>query len=189
MINKERFLAITDAIVAVAATIMVLKLDVPDKASLGIIKEQCTVVLAYVISFMQIFLDWHEHHDTFVNADKINHRIFLVNCVWLMAITFVPFATGMVGNSSAHTASLLVYVFILTFEQLVLIKITNMTSKLNNIEIQDNAVIVKTRKVTLTSYALAAITAFLLPQISLPIILVGLAINVVIICRYDRTIS
>ena len=38
MINKDRLTAITDGIIAVAATVMVLRLDIPDRVSLEAIR-------------------------------------------------------------------------------------------------------------------------------------------------------
>ena len=43
MINKERLMAITDGIIAVAATVMVLRLDIPDRVSLAAIRERIPV--------------------------------------------------------------------------------------------------------------------------------------------------
>ena len=72
MINKERLIAITDGIIAVAATVMVLRLDIPEMVSLAAIRERVPILVAYIISYMQIFLAWHEHHDSFIHAERIN---------------------------------------------------------------------------------------------------------------------
>ena len=77
MIDKGRLMAITDGIVAIAATIMALELTVPEKFSLAAVNAQMPTMVAFLISFVQIFLAWHEHHDSFAFAEKINHRIFL----------------------------------------------------------------------------------------------------------------
>ncbi len=189
MLDKNRFISITDAIIAVAATIMVLKLNIPEYASAEAIKSQLPVLTAYVISFMQIFLDWHEHHDTFIYAEKINHRIFLLNCVWLMTITLIPFATGMVGQNTDHKESLLVYIGILLIEQLLLIAESKMVSDLNGIEIHDRMIIRKTRIITLVALSLGMLAALLVPALALAIVLVGCAVNIVLICVYDKQIS
>jgi uncharacterized membrane protein len=46
MINKDRFLAITDAIIAVAATVMVLRLDIPEKVTLDAMQDRLPVLTA-----------------------------------------------------------------------------------------------------------------------------------------------
>ena len=93
MIEKDRLLALTDGIIAVAATIMVLQLSVPEEISWAAIGKQAPVVFASLISFMQIFLAWHEHHDACADARFFNHRIMFVNALWLFCITILPFAT------------------------------------------------------------------------------------------------
>ena len=117
MIEKGRLLAITDGIVAVAATVMVLRLEVPERASLAAAGRQLPVLLAYLISYTQIFLAWHEHHDTFLRVERISHTVFLLNCLWLFFVTLLPFVTGVVGSSPRHTPSVLLYLAVLTAEE------------------------------------------------------------------------
>lgn len=63
--NKERLAAFTDAVVVIAATIMVLELAVPSENSWQGMMEDATVFIAYVVSFSQIYLVWKNHHDLF----------------------------------------------------------------------------------------------------------------------------
>ena len=116
MINKERLVAITDGIIAVAATVMVLRLDIPDMASLAAFRERAPILVAYIISYMQIFLAWHEHHDSFIHAERINHRIFLMNTLWLFLITMLPFVTGVLGKSPNHRPTILLYLAVLVLQ-------------------------------------------------------------------------
>lgn len=51
IMSKSRFEAYTDAIVAIAATIMVLQLDGPKKDTMQALFEQKNTILAYVVSF------------------------------------------------------------------------------------------------------------------------------------------
>ena len=56
-INKERLIAMTDGIIAVAATVMVLRLDIPEMVSLAAIRERVPILVAYIIRYMQKILD------------------------------------------------------------------------------------------------------------------------------------
>ncbi len=189
MINKDRLVAVTDGIIAVAATVMVLKLDVPDKASMEAIRQQWPTMLAYMISFAQIFLAWHEHHDTFVNAEKINHRVFLLNCLWLFFITLVPFVTGVVGNSPNHKWSVLLYLAVMTAQIITLnIECTHL-ERLNNIEMQDAEVIKQIRKITYIAIAIAAVCTFMMPVIGIAIIVAVSVLSIILIIIYDRKSS
>lgn len=54
--NKSRLEAFTDAIIAIAATIMVLELDVPKQPTFAGLLEEWQTLLAYIVSF--IFIWW-----------------------------------------------------------------------------------------------------------------------------------
>lgn len=69
--NKERLAAFTDAIVAIAATIMVLELAVPSTSGWQGLMENLPVFLVYIVSFSQIYLVWNNHHDLFEKAEVI----------------------------------------------------------------------------------------------------------------------
>ena len=189
MINKDRLLAITDGIVAIAATIMVLQLVVPEKASVSAIAAQWPILLAYIISFLQIFLAWHEHHDSVAPADWINHRIFLVNCVWLFFITLLPFATGIVGNSPDHTPSMLLYIGVLFMIQLVISIESRMIVNLNSCTIVDAPVIKKIRVMSFVGYGVAAVCALIHPAFSFVVILILTAAEIVAMCSYDSKVT
>ena len=186
MINKDRFLAITDGIVAIAATIMVLELDIPDKASLAAISAQWPTMLAYIISFVQVFLAWHEHHDSLALAKLINHRVFLLNCLWLFFITLLPFTTGIVGRSPNHTSSVLLYIAVLFAQQLAITIESVAVRRLNGTPLLDAEVIKPLRIITLIVYVIAAIGTVFLPISGLIIILALSLGSIIAICVYDR---
>ena len=188
MINKDRLTAITDGIIAVAATVMVLRLDIPEKVSLEAIRERIPVLVAYIISYTQIFLAWHEHHDAFIRAEKINHRIFLMNTLWLFLITMLPFVTGVLGQSPTHRPTILLYLVILVLQVLVQMVECRMIEQFNGVQMQDAKIVNQIRKLTIAGCALAAIFAFLYPAASMWIVVCASIVSVVLIIRYDRTI-
>ncbi|MCL2677343.1 MAG: TMEM175 family protein [Streptococcaceae bacterium] len=77
--NKERFLAFTDAIIAIIATIMVLELRVPETVSLEALKTLAIPLFAYAISFAQVLNVWYNHHNLFKRAEHLNARIYAYN--------------------------------------------------------------------------------------------------------------
>ena len=189
MINKDRLLAITDGIVAIAATIMVLQLAIPERASVAEMARQWPTLLAYIISFLQIFLAWHEHHDSVAPAEWINHRIFLVNCVWLFFITLLPFATGIVGKSPDHTPSMLLYIAVLFLVQLSISIESRMIVNLNDCTIVDAPVIRQIRIISFAGYAAAAVCALLYPVSAFAIIILLTLAEIVVMCQYDRRVT
>ena len=189
MIDQNRLLAITKGIVAIAATIMVLQLVVPKEVSMDAVAEQWPTLVAYIISFIQIFLAWHEHHDSFAFAEKINHRIFLLNCLWLLFITLLPFATGLIGQSANHKYSVLVYIALLFLVQLSITIESRAIRKLNKTPILDEEVIKKIRVISFTGYIIAAVCALVVPVSGLIVVLVLSAVEIVFVCLYDIKIS
>lgn len=189
MINKDRLTAITDGIIAVAATVMVLRLDIPDRVSLEAIRERIPIIVAYIISYTQIFLAWHEHHDSFIRAEKINHRIFLMNTLWLFFITMLPFVTGVLGQSPTHRPTILLYLAVLVLQVLVQMVECRMIERFNGIEMQDAKIVDQIRKLTFSGCALAAVFAFLYPAASMWIVVCTSVVSVVLIVRYDKTIK
>lgn len=186
MIQKDRLIAVTDGIIAVAATIMVMQLHVPERATLSAAREQFPTLLAYIISYLQVFLAWHEHHDAFANAKAINHRIFLLNCLWLFFITLLPYATGIVGNSPNDRASVLLYLAILFLQSLIITIVSKQIEHLNQTDSLDNDIIHVLRKVTFPGYALAAVCTLIKPLAAFVVVVASCVISVGIVCYYDR---
>ena len=83
--NKGRLEAFTDAIVAIAATIMVLELKTPLTNDWNGIKEILPTRLAYIISFVMIYVVWFSHHNLFKKAEVITPRTYLLNGLWIFS--------------------------------------------------------------------------------------------------------
>ena len=185
MIDKNRLLAITDGIVAIAATIMVLQLVIPNEISAAAIAEQWPTLIAYIISFIQVFLAWHEHHDSIANAEYINHRIFLVNCLWLFFITLLPFFTGLVGHASSSQYAMLLYILILFMVQLTITIESRMLQKLNDTIVLDYEVIRVIRIISFVGYFIAAAITFIRPFWGFFIIMLLSIVEIILMCAYD----
>ena len=107
--NKGRLEAFTDAIAAIAATIMVLELHTPASEGWQGLLESGHIFLAYVISFAMIYIVWYNYHNLFQKAKRITKRTYLLNGLWLFFLTLVPFTTGWVGVSPDAAASEFLY--------------------------------------------------------------------------------
>ena len=108
-ISKGRLEAITDGIIAIAATIMVLELRIPATNDWAGLIEERTTLVAYVISFFMIYIVWRMHHDLFRAAEVISRRAFLCNGIWLFFLNLVPFTTGWVGSAPDANVPELLY--------------------------------------------------------------------------------
>lgn len=113
--DKGRIMALTDGIVAIAATIMVLELSIPDQLTVATLMAEWPTFAAYLVSFWLIYLAWRSHHNAFQKADVLSTQTYLVNGVWLFLVSLVPFGTGLIGRYPESRVAAVVYVGIVFF--------------------------------------------------------------------------
>lgn len=98
----SRMDAFSDGVFAIAITILVLEISVPEGSSedlLGAILDQWPSYVAYVVSFATIGAVWLKHTvvtDLMANADQAFMRL---NLGLLMLVSFVPFPTTLVAEN------------------------------------------------------------------------------------------
>ena len=177
--NKDRLIALSDGIVAIAATIMVLELSVPKSITIDSLLSQVPIFYAYLVSFALIYLAWRSHHNTFEKAEIIDSKVFLANGLWLFFITLIPFTTALVGNAPDETLTEAIYtisllLWISSF-QILDIAITNVNPDAPKDEVRDN----HARLLLFGGYFLALIFAFFVPKLS--IIIVGLVALIMVL--------
>jgi uncharacterized membrane protein len=109
----ERVLFFSDAIVAIAITLLALdlKLQVPvGKAiSFSDLISPWHKYLAFILSFVNIAGFWRTHHDFFVYIHKMDERIFGFNIMWLFFIVCLPFATTVLSDHFGQTPAVFLY--------------------------------------------------------------------------------
>ncbi|WP_051999854.1 TMEM175 family protein [Schleiferilactobacillus shenzhenensis] len=113
MVNKTRLEAFTDAIVAIAATIMVLELHAPKGFTVRGLLAEWSVGLAYLVSFALIYVVWYYHQNAFKKAAIISSRTFLINGLWIFMVTLIPFVTSWVGDYPKRTLPEILYATVL----------------------------------------------------------------------------
>lgn len=97
--NKGRLEAFTDAIIAIAATIMVLELHVPKVNTFNGLIEEWPTFLAYIVSFSFIYVVWYSHQSLFNKAKVVSMRTYALNGVWLFILSLIPFSTRWIGEA------------------------------------------------------------------------------------------
>lgn len=96
--NTDRLLAMTDGVIAVIITIMVLELKAPAGVDLHALGESWPVFLAYVLSFLYIAIYWNNHHHYFHLVRKVNGGVLWANFHLLFWLSLVPFSTAWMGE-------------------------------------------------------------------------------------------
>jgi uncharacterized membrane protein len=107
--ETDRLLAMTDGVVAIIITIMVLELKVPDGASLAALLRAWPVFLAYALSFVYVAIYWNNHHHYFHLVCGVNGPIMWANFNLLFWLSLVPFATNWMGEHAFAAVPTAIY--------------------------------------------------------------------------------
>jgi len=109
----ERVIFFSDAIVAIAITLLALnlKLELPidRKVSFADLLLPWRNYLAFILSFINIAGFWRTHHNAFLYIYKMDDRIMFVNTCWLFLVVTLPFATTLVSSHFGQTPVIFLY--------------------------------------------------------------------------------
>jgi len=108
--------AFSDGVFAIAITLLILEVNVPETAFDNLwrgIFDQWPSYLAYATSFITIGGIWLAHHGLFRRLQFANRRLMLINLGLLMTVSFLPFPTKLMAeaihNSDAERAAVIFY--------------------------------------------------------------------------------
>ena len=112
--TTRRLEAFSDGVIAIAITLLVLQISIPDAAPGGLLDalgEQWPSYAAFVLSFVVIGIMWVSHHSMFERIANVDRRLLFLNLLLLMGIAFLPFPTALLagyvkdGGSNSHLAA------------------------------------------------------------------------------------
>lgn len=131
----DRLVLFSDAVVAIAITLLVLSLvdavgDEPDDSALDFFRQNDGRLLAFVLSFAVIAMFWTLHHQLFEQVGTYSPALRWLNVLWLFTIVFLPVPTellGVVGVDDTLTRAL--YVGSVLATSVVLLALTWLISR------------------------------------------------------------
>jgi len=97
--KTDRLMAFTDAVVAIAMTIMVLDLRVPATPAWQAIQPVIPLLVAYAMAFINIGIFWTNHHHMLATASRVNGPALWANLFLLFWLTLMPFVIRWIGLS------------------------------------------------------------------------------------------
>jgi uncharacterized membrane protein len=101
-VGFARIVAFTDGVFAIAITLLVLSLDVPDGLPESALHEFLTdsweQLFAYFLSFAVIGRFWLGHHSVFAMLNDFDRRLMMLNLAYLALIALIPFPTELLGD-------------------------------------------------------------------------------------------
>jgi uncharacterized membrane protein len=103
--ETARVEAFSDGIFAIAITLLVLQVAVPDPERTGhgtyllrALLQLWPSYLGYLISFVTIGIMWVNHHSMFLLIQRTDRYFLLLCVVFLMFIAFLPFPTALMAE-------------------------------------------------------------------------------------------
>jgi uncharacterized membrane protein len=109
----DRIVFFSDAVFAIAITILVLDIRVPDSLSPTELPAEVLSLwpkyLSYVISFLVLAIYWQAHHRVFKPIRGYDGTLLWLNFLFLMAVAFLPFPTSLLGEYGGQQVSVAVY--------------------------------------------------------------------------------
>jgi uncharacterized membrane protein len=97
--NTARLEAFTDGVVAIIITIMVLELHVPHGTTLAALQADVPVLLAYLLSYVNVGIFWNNHHHMLHATERVDGRVLWANLVLLFWLSLVPFVIRWIDDS------------------------------------------------------------------------------------------
>jgi len=107
----ERLVFFSDAVIAIAITLLVVPLTVPE-ASEDVGKallDRWPQFLSFALSFFVIGVFWMAHHRIFRFVARFDRRLIWLNLLFLMCIAFLPYPTAVLGEHDRSRASIVFY--------------------------------------------------------------------------------
>jgi uncharacterized membrane protein len=90
MMSPSRLNALTDGVVAIVLTIMVLELKFPADATLGAVLAVLPLLGAYLLAFVNVAIYWNNHHHMMQSARRVTGSVLWANHALLFWLTLFP---------------------------------------------------------------------------------------------------
>jgi uncharacterized membrane protein len=106
--TTQRLEAFSDGVIAIAITLLVLTLDVPDVKDgklFDAIVDDWTSFAAFILSFVVIGIMWVSHHSMFERIATVDRPLMFLNLTLLLGIAFLPFPTSLLATYMRESGS------------------------------------------------------------------------------------
>jgi uncharacterized membrane protein len=100
-VQTTRLEAFSDAVFAIAITLLVLELDVPGAGEGDLwqaLLDEWPSFLSYLLSFGVIGIIWVNHHAVLDHLRQADRTLLFLNLIFLFWVTFIPFPTAVLAE-------------------------------------------------------------------------------------------
>ena len=118
--DLERVIFFSDAVFAIAMTLLVIDLAVPalpamtNENLVDELQKLGPAIFSYVLSFSVVGSYWLAHWRRFHYIERTNEQLALINLVLLGFVALIPFPTAVIGAHGDVPAALVLYVVVLS---------------------------------------------------------------------------
>jgi uncharacterized membrane protein len=112
----ERLALFSDAVFAIAITLLVLEIKVPERAAVGspaalllALGELIPKFFAFFLSFVVIGYYWLLHHTIFRHLRRSDDTLMALNLVLLLLVAFLPFPVALFGSFRHYAPAVVFY--------------------------------------------------------------------------------
>jgi uncharacterized membrane protein len=129
--SADRIVVFSDAVVAIAITLLALDLPIPDLGSkagngdvLAFLRHHWTAYFAFFISFIVIGSHWGSHRAIFRYVNKMTDHVIGVNMSWLLMMILTPFAARTLAASGGFGVRFTIYAGIQAIASICLVRMS-----------------------------------------------------------------
>mmetsp|Transcript_12019 Transcript_12019/g.18444 ORF Transcript_12019/g.18444 Transcript_12019/m.18444 type:complete len:254 (+) Transcript_12019:52-813(+) len=109
--EAERFIAFTDAVIAIAMTLLILPLmeatkdffvgedggEDKEKTVAGYFDENLRELIGFIVSFYTVALFWVQHAMMCYRIEKFTSLMLVLNFIWMLGIVFLPIGASLLA--------------------------------------------------------------------------------------------
>lgn len=88
--KPDRLNALTDGVVAIVLTIMVLEVKIPAEPTLSAVLAVLPLLAAYLLAFVNVAIYWNNHHHMMQSAKRVTGGVLWANHALLFFLTLFP---------------------------------------------------------------------------------------------------
>ena len=115
--NPDRVLFLSDGVVAIIMTLLVLEIHVPELHNGQTLVEALESIrpsfIAFIISFVVVAIAWAGHRDLFTVIRRTDRALVWLNLIYLCPLCLVPFGAALIARYPSEAVALRLYGFLL----------------------------------------------------------------------------
>jgi uncharacterized membrane protein len=110
--DVDRLVAFSDGVFAIAITLLVLNIQVPDVSDKNLgdaVADLVPEIFTYALSFVVVGLYWISHYQMFRALQRVDRTLLWLNLAMLAFVALLPFPTELLGEYGDTSLATVIY--------------------------------------------------------------------------------